>query len=83
MKKDKFYQLDVSKFTPTFTKLVVHGYLIDGMRVWVNGEELDAGGAQLGEYSITYELSQPVQAQLLRFEFPSEEIVELYEIELY
>ena len=82
-KKDKFYQLDVSKFTPTFTKLVVHGYRIDGMRVWVNGEELDAGDAQIGEYSITYQLSQPVQAQLLRFEFPSEEIVELYEIEAF
>ena len=31
----------------------------------------------------TCHLSQPVQAQLLRFEFPSEEIVELYEIEMY
>ena len=85
-KEKKFYEMNLSKIMPTFTKVVVSGFQIDDMQIKIRvGEELVAPAVsevQIEEYSTTFILQEPVCTEILRLEF-GERPIELYEIELF
>lgn len=82
----KYLEMDISKFRPTFSKVVVHGFQIDDMELKVrNNGELSAPGIKEvsnEEYTKTFLLAEPISPDALRFEF-GEHRVELYEIEAF
>ena len=85
-KEKKFYEMNLSKVKPTFTKLVVCGFQIDDMEIKIRvGEELVTPAiaeVQIEEFSTTFVLKEPICPDVLRLEF-GERPVELYEIELF
>ena len=86
-KGEKFYEMDLTKFRPTFSKVVVHGFNVGNTEVKVrNGGELSApavASIETTEYSKTILLAEPVTPECLRLEFNTEELLELYEIEAF
>ena len=84
--ESKFMELGVAKINPTFTKVVVHGWHTEGVKLLTgrDGELAEAPVAEVQneEFSTTLILKEAVNADMLRFEFPGKGI-ELYEIELF
>ena len=82
----KFIELNVSKVNPTFTKVMIHGLNTEGVK-FLAGQESELTEIALteenSEYCTTLNLQEALNAPILRFEFPSAEVVELYEIELF
>lgn len=82
----KFLEMDLKKFRPVFTKLVVGGFQIDDMQVKFRNEgELSAPAikeVKAEPFSMTYVFDQPVDPECVRFEF-GDHRVELYEIEAF
>ena len=82
----KYLEMDITKFRPTFSKVVVHGFQIDDMELKVrnNGElSVPAVKEVKGEqYSKTFLLEAPISPDCLRLEFGDHK-VELYEIEAF
>ena len=82
----KFVELNVSKINPTFHKIMIHGWHTAGVKLLTGKEgeltEIAAVEEVNGEYCTTLDLKEAMNADILRFEFPSEQ-VELYEIELF
>ena len=85
-KEKKFYEMNLSKIMPTFTKVVVNGFQIDDMEIKIRvGEELVVPAIakkETEEFTTTFILEKPICTDVLRLEF-GERIVELYEIELF
>jgi len=83
---DKFYELNLTKVQPTFSKVVVHGYPADSMEIKVrNGGELsdpEIAEIQTEEFSKTFILKNAITPEALRIESKAERI-ELYEIEAF
>lgn len=83
---DKFYEMDLTKVKPTFSKLVVSGWHIDDMEVKVrNGGELtvpEIAEVKAEEFSMTFLFKAPITPEALRLEF-HQKGVELYEIEVF
>ena len=86
LRGDTYLELNVTKIMPTFNKVVICGYCVEGavVKARIDGElkELKPREVQNEEFSTTLLLDEPVCTDLLHFEFPAER-VELYEIELY
>ncbi len=82
----KFVELNVSKVNPTFNKILVHGLNTAGVKLLTGkeGELVETATTEelTGEYCTTLTLAEPMNADILRFEFPGES-VEIYEIELF
>ena len=82
----KYFEMDITKFRPTFSKVVVHGFQIDDMELKVrnNGElTLPAVKEVKNErFSKTYIFAEPISPDCLRMEFGNHR-VELYEIEAF
>ena len=82
----KFMEMNLTKVNPTFTKVVVHGFQIDDMSIQLkNGEELTnpvIAEEKVEEFSKTFVLAEPVNPEVLRFNFGLRRM-ELYEIELF
>ncbi len=85
-KEEKFMELDLTAFKPTFTKVVVGGFQIDDMELKVrNNGELSVPAikeVKIEEFSKTFVLEEPINPDCLRLEF-GEQSVELYEIEAF
>ena len=85
-KEEKFMELDLTAFKPTFTKIVVGGFQIDDMALKVRvGEELSIPAikeTKNEQFSKTFLLEAPISPDALRLEF-GERRVELYEIEVF
>ena len=85
-KEKKFYELNLSKIKPTFSKVAVYGFQIDDMEIKVrNGEALTVPAIlekKTEEYATTFLLREPICPDCLRLEF-GERPVQLYEIELF
>lgn len=83
---ERFYELNLTKVKPNFSKVVVHGYHLDDMQLKVrNNGELSVPGIaeiQTEEFSTTFILKEAICPDCLRFEFPLDK-VELYEIEVF
>ncbi len=85
---EKFVELDLTKFRPSFNKIVVSGNEVSNMKVKVrDGEEFvaPAVAAQWKEsYKYTVVLNEAISPECLRLEFDYEKTrVELYEIEVF
>ena len=84
--KEKVVELDLTKVAPTFTKITVSGWGLEGMDLKVrNGEELtipEFAEVKTEEFSVTYLLKEAISPDGLRFEFNAHR-VELYEIEVF
>ena len=82
----KYLEMDITKFRPTFSKVVVHGFQIDDMELKLrsNGELAVPAIKEVktGEYCKTFVLAEPVSPDCLRLEFGAHR-VELYEIEAF
>ncbi len=82
----KFVELNVSKVNPTFNKILVHGLNTAGVKLLTGkeGELVETATTEelTGEYCTTLTLAEPMNADILRFEFPGQQ-VEIYEIELF
>ena len=84
--KDKYLEMDITKFRPTISKLVVHGFQIDDMvlKVRNDGELTVPAVAEVKdeEFSKTFVFAEPISPDAVRLEF-GEHRVELYEIEAF
>ena len=82
----KYLEMDISKFKPTFSKVVLHGFQIEDTELKVrNNSELsvpEIKEVKNEQFSKTYILAEPITPDCLRFEFP-EHRVEVYEIEAF
>lgn len=83
---EKFFEMDLTKVNPTFSKVVVHGFPIDDMTIKVrNGGELSVPAiaqVQTEKFSTTFNLAESICPDCLRLEFGDHK-VELYEIEVF
>ncbi|MBQ8358841.1 MAG: hypothetical protein IJX37_02835 [Oscillospiraceae bacterium] len=84
--KDKFFEMDLTKIKPTFSKVVISGFQIDDMEIKVrNNGELSVPAikeVKNEQFSKTFYLAEPICPDCLRLEF-GEHRVELYEIEAF
>ena len=82
---DLFFEMDITKIKPTFSKIVVYGTNLEGMTVQVrnNGELSTPEITEViaGESSMTFMLKDAITPDCLRFEFVK--ALELYEIEVF
>ncbi|MBQ7768391.1 MAG: hypothetical protein IJ403_05880 [Oscillospiraceae bacterium] len=82
----KYLEMDITKFRPTFSKVVLHGFQIDDVELKVrNNGELSVPAikeVKNEQFSKTFLLSEPISPDALRFEF-GEHRVEVYEIEAF
>ena len=83
---ENYFEMDLSKVAPSFNKVAVHGYQVDGMTVQIgNGEKLidpEVIEVITEQYSTTIVLKDTVKPERLRLVFPLK-TVELYEIEVF
>ena len=84
-RKNGWYEIAFPEDAPTFSKINIFGSNIGGAKVqkrkggeWIS---LDPEKTDKGEYSLSFDYSEPQRTVKLRIEFPRER-VELYEIEL-
>jgi len=82
----KYLEMDISKFKPTFSKLVVGGFQLEDMelKVCVDGDWSVPATKEIKieEFSKTYIFAEPICPDALRLEFGPHKI-ELYEIEAF
>jgi len=85
-KDTKFVELDLTKLRPSFRKVVVHGFQIDEMDMFViNGgvqAKPEIAEIRKDEWSTTFLLKEEISPEHLRFEFYRDKI-EIYEIEAF
>jgi len=85
--EEQYLEVDVSKFHPTFTKVVLHGYNIEDAELkFKNGETCVAAEVEsvsTDEFSKTFLLKAPVTPDALRFDFFAQLPIELYELEVF
>jgi len=85
-KKDKFYEMDLTKLRPTVKKVAVYGYPVEDVQLKVrsSGELFDPEIAEVltEEFSKTFILKEAITPEALRLESKAERI-ELYEIEAF
>ena len=83
---EKFYELDLTKIKPTFTRVSVYGCNVGNAELkFRNNGELSAAAVkevQTEAYAKTFLLEAPISPDGLRFEFDAHKI-ELYEIEVF
>jgi hypothetical protein len=83
---ENFFEMDLTKVSPSFNKVAVHGLNVDGMTIQLRvGDDLiapDVEDVVTEQYSTTILLKETVKPDGLRLIFP-QEIVELYEIEVF
>lgn len=86
-KGEKFYEMDLTKFRPSFKKVMVHGDNVDNatLKVRNNGELADApvASTETAQYSKTFYLADTISPDCLRIEFDFDGIIEIYEIEAF
>ena len=85
--KEKFYELDLSRAKPSFSKVVISGWHIEDAKLKIRSgsdELIDAPVAEekTEEFSKTFLLKEEICPDALRLEF-SQRRVELYEIEAF
>ena len=84
--KDLYMEADLTKVKPTFTKIVLSGWHLEGcivkVRIGDRWTQLVPAQVQNEEFSVTFTLKEAVAPDAIRFEFPQER-VELYELELF
>ncbi len=85
---ERFYELDLTKVKPSFDKVVVSGWHLDGinLKLRVNGELvepeiIEATNKELS--TVTFVLKEKVCPEALRLEFTSPSGMEIYEIEVF
>ena len=82
----KYLEMDITKFRPTFSKVVVGGFQIEDMELKVrNHGELSVPAikeVKNEQFSKTFIFEAPISPDALRFEF-GEHRVELYEIQAF
>ena len=86
-KEEKFYELDLSRAKPSFSKVVISGWHIEDAKLKIrcgSDELIDAPVAEekTEEFSKTFLLKEEICPDALRLEF-SQRRVELYEIEAF
>ena len=86
-KGHKFVEMDLTKVKPTFTKVSIHGWDLSSMQILV-GTEGDLKPLEYKEfvdetYTKTYLLDKPICPDVMRLEIPTDETVEVYEIEMF
>jgi len=83
---EKFYELELTKINPVFSRVVISGWHLEGMALkFRNGSILTPAPVREileTEFSTTFLLYEPVCPQGLRLEFTARS-VELYEIEVF
>jgi hypothetical protein len=84
---DKFVEMDLTKIKPTFSQISICGWHIDSMQVTVrNGESwtpLEVQEEITSEFKRVFNLKTPICPDGMRLDFPNEEIVELFEIDVF
>ena len=85
---DRFYEMDLTKVKPTFQKVVVSGWHLDGidLKLRVGGQLVDAPLAEMTNRelsTVTFLLKEAVCPEALRLEFTGPSGMELYEIEVF
>ncbi len=86
---EKFIELDLTKFRPSFRKIVMHGNEVSGMKVKVrNGGELSVPAiskqGKISKFCYTVELEEAISPECLRLEYDFDKTrVELFEIEVF
>ncbi len=84
--EQNFFEIDLTKVNPTFTKVVVCGYQVDDLTVKVRIGDTETVPAVAEviteEYATTVILQEPVSPEHLRLEF-GKDLVELYEIQVF
>ena len=85
--EEQFFELDLSKINPTFSKVVMYGHKVEDavLKVKKDGQFIapEIVETQTEEFSKTIILKEAVTADCLRMEFGGKEAVELYEFELH
>jgi len=85
-KKEKFYELDLTKVKPSFNRVSVYGYNVDTTVLKIrNGGELsvpEIADVKKEEFATFFQLKETVCPEALRLEFDAAK-VELYEIEVF
>ena len=85
--EEQFFQLDLSKIGPTFTKVGLYGDKVHSAVLKVKqGDQFitpEVVDVQTEEFAKVMTLKEPVTADCLRMEFDGQEAVELYEMELH
>ncbi len=83
---ESFFEIDITKIAPSFKKVVVHGYQVDGMTIQIRtGETLitpEVENVITQQYSTTILLKETVKPDNLRLIF-KQDFVQLYEIEVF
>ncbi len=85
--RERFIHLDMSNIKPTFSKVVLAGWHMDGTLITAGTEgdmkTLEFADVKSEEYRVTYTLKAPVTADAIHFSFENQEkYLEVYEIEL-
>ncbi|MBQ9501371.1 MAG: hypothetical protein IJU70_04350 [Lentisphaeria bacterium] len=87
--KPAWFEISFPKFVPTFTKIRLYGFNIDGaaVKIWKFGEwkNIDVKPEKIGEWGREWKLAKPWRTVKVRFDFPGSDKtknIELYEIEL-
>ena len=85
---ERFYELDLTKVKPTFQKVVISGWQLDGivLKLRMGGELVDAQLAEMTNHelsTVTFLLKEAVCPEALRLEFIGPNGLELYEIEVF
>ena len=86
-KQDKYVEMDLSKVKPEFTKVSIHGWDLSKMQILV-GKEGNLKPLEYKEfidtkYVKTYILDKAICPDIMRIEIPTDQTVEMYEIELF
>ncbi len=86
-KGDKFVEMDLTKVKPTFTKVCIHGWDLSKMKILVGKEgelkPLEYKEFQDEKYVKTYLLDKAISPDVMRIEIPTDDTVEIYEIEVF
>ena len=86
-KGEKFYEMNLTKFRPSFKKVMIHGDNVQSatLKVRNGGELADApvASTETAQYSKTFYLAETISPDCLRIEFDFEGIIEIYEIEAF
>ncbi len=85
-KNPKYVELDLTQIKPTFSQISICGWNIDTMQVTVrNGEEwkpIEIAQEVNSEFKRVFTLKTPITPDGLRMDFPNQEKVELFEVDV-
>lgn len=85
---ERFYELDLTQVKPTFQKVIISGWQLDGiaLKLRIGGQLVDAPLAEKKNQelsTVTFLLKESVCPEALRLEFTGPNGMELYEIEVF